>query len=202
MGEFEDLIKQAKEGDTSALDTLEEKYSGSALRTQAEQGSEWQKKYQESIPLVRKARLDEIAGKLDESLREVGISADDFADVDPGDLSLELVTAKAQTKLEQKNAQRLAAAQEAGFDSVEEYNTALDAVKQQRAQRKEGMESVSSGVASSGGEPGGGSEESLLDRGSKAFQEAKAAGQTDDLAMASSVAAIMEAQFVGGDADE
>lgn len=202
MGEFEDLIKQAKEGDTSALDTLEEKYSGSTLRTQAEQGAEWQKKYQESIPLVRKARLDELSGKLDESLWESGISADDFADVDPGELSLELVTAKAQAKMEQKNTQRLAAAQEAGFDSVEEYNTALDAVKQQRAERKEGMESVSSGVASSGGEPGEGSEVSLRDHADKAFKEAKKAGKTDDLAMAASVSAIMQAQFVGGDTEE
>lgn len=201
MGEFEDLIQQAKEGDTSALDTLEEKYSGSTLRKQAEEASDWQKKYQESIPLVRKARLDELAGSLDESLREVGISADDFADVDPGELSLELVTAKAKDKLEQKNTQRLAAAQEAGFETVEEYNTALDAVKQQRAQRKEGMENVSSGVASSGGEPGDGSEETLRDHGSKAFKDAKAEGKTDDLAMASSVAAIMEAQMIGGDTD-
>jgi hypothetical protein len=202
MGEFEDLIEQVRSGDESALDTLQEKFSGSNLRTQAEQGAEWQKKYQESLPLVRKAKLEDLTGKLDESLRDVGLSADDFADVDPGDLNLELIQDAAKNKLEQKNAQRLAAAQDAGFETVEEYNTALETVKQKRTERKEGMEAVASGVASGSGEPGEGESDSLLDRGSKAFKEAKEAGKTDDLALASSLEAIMGAQFVEGDSDE
>lgn len=195
MGRFEDLVEQAKEGDTDALDTLAEEFSGSALREQAEQASAFKSKYEEHLPVIRKARVDELVGKLDDDLREVGLGVDDFGDFDPDDLSLEQVQDKAKAKSEQVQATRLATAKEAGFDSYEEYQEALDAVKQSRQARQKGMEDVGGAAASSGGAPPGTSEPTLHDVGKEAFQTSKAEGRADDYALGDSIDAILAAQL-------
>lgn len=201
MGKFEDLIEQARGGDLSALDTLQEEFSSTALRSQAESAAEWQKKYENALPQVRASKVSELTAQLDESLQGIGVSADDFAGVDPETLSLELIQGKAQEKLDQKNAQRLDLAKEAGFDSVEEFNSALETAKGQRDQRKEGMEAITSGVASGSGEPGSGEPATMRDRAKEAFDASKKSGKTDDYAMADAAAAIMAAQSIGGDAE-
>lgn len=195
MGRFEDLIEQAEGGDTDALQTLREEFSGSALREQAEANAQFRKKYEENLPVVRKARLDDLAARLDEDLREVGLDIGDFGDFDPDDLTLEKVQDVAKAKAESTQAAKLQSAQDAGFDSVEEYEEALQAVKEQRQKRKTGMEEVAGGVAGSGGEPGGEPEpETPYDHGRAAFEAAKAEGYADDHAMAESINAILTAQ--------
>lgn len=195
MGRFEDLVEQAKTGDNDALDTLLAEFSGSTLRQQAEEGSAFKTRYEKILPLVRKTRLDDLVAKLDDDLREVGLDVTDFGDFDPDNLSLEQVIDKAKTKSETVQATRLAAAKDAGFDTVEEYQQALQAVKDQREKRKQGMEKVGAGVISAGGgEPGGGEEESLFDKGQAAFKSAREQGRATDYAMATAIEAILTAQ--------
>jgi hypothetical protein len=195
MGRFEDLVAQAREGDTEALDALEQEFSGSALREQAEEAGQYKAKFEKLVPLARKNRVEELVGKLPDDLKDVGLGAEDFGDFDPDSLTLEQVQDRAKAKSEQAQATRLAAAQEAGFDSVEEYQEALETVKQQKATRKQGMESVAGGVASSGGEPPGANEPSGRELAKEAFDASKEQGRTDDVALAASVSAILEAQM-------
>jgi len=198
MGRFEDLIEQARTGDTDALEALESEFSGSTLREKAEEADVLRKRLQEAVPLVRKARFEELAGKLDESIRD-GLSVEDVNDMDPDSLTLEMLQDLGTTKNQQRQAQRLATAQDAGFDSVEDYETALEAVKQQRTTRTTGMESVAQGVASGSGDPSGGLEPTRYEKGKNAFEEAQKAGRTTDVAMAASVDAILADQFTGGE---
>lgn len=195
MGRFEDLIEQAKEGDTEALDALQSEFGGSTLREKAEKADDLEKKYQSALPHLRQARLDDLVAKLDDDLREVGLDIGDFGDFDPDDLSLETVQDKAKAKSENAQAAKLAVAKDAGFDSVEEYEEALATVKQAREQRRARMEDVAGGVASSGGEPPGtGQEETPYEMGKKAFAAAKEAGEADDVGMARGIEAILDAQ--------
>lgn len=194
MGRYEDLIEQAREGNLEALDSLESEFGVSTLREKAEQADTFKSKYEKALPHMRKARLDELAAKLDDDLREVGLGVDDFGDFDPDDLSLEAVQDKAKAKSEQAQASKLAAAQEAGFDSVEEYDQALQTFKEQKEQRKTGMEEVASGVTSSGGEPAGTDEPTVFEQGKEAFEAAKLEGRADDHAMSDAIDAILSAQ--------
>jgi len=195
MGRFEDLIEQAKEGDIEALNALESEFSGSTLRQQAEEAAALKTKLEQSMPLLRKARLDDLVARLDEDMRAVGLGVEDFGDFDPDDLTLEKVQDAAKQKVESTQAAKQSAAQAAGFESVEEYEQALSTVKQQQEQRRSNMEIVASGVASSGGEaPGTGQGQTLHEIGQEAFKTAKDEGRADDWAMANSVQAILDAQ--------
>ena len=193
MGRFEDLVQQAREGDAEALDALETEFSGSALREKAEKAESLEQELQKVRPLQRKARFDELVGKLDEGLQSV-LSVDDVGDVEPNELTLEQLQDLATNKAEQRQATRLAAAQEAGFETVEEYESALETVKRNKEQRRQSMEDVGGGVASSGGE-GGGVEPTRFDQGKEAFDAAKASGATDDIARAAFVDSLLQNQL-------
>ncbi len=182
MGEFEDLIQRARDGDVEALDALETDFSGSSLRKQAEESAAWQKKAEAATPLLRQARFSELVGKLDDDLQDTGLTAEDFGEVEPDSLSLEMVRDRAKTRVEASQTQRLATAQEAGFETVEEYQEALTTVKEQKTAKREGMEAVTSGVASGSGESG--EEVSRFDKSHDAFKTAKKDGATDDVALA------------------
>ena len=183
MGEFEDLIQQVRDGDADALNTLESDFGGSTLREKAELADSLQKQVDKAAPFVRQARFSELVDKLDEPLKESGLTADDFKDVDPNSLSLEMVRDKASARIETTQAQGLATAEAAGFDTVEEYQEALTTVKEQKEAKREGMEAVAGGVASGGGEPSGGTE-SRFDKSNEAFKTAKTEGRSDDIALA------------------
>ena len=183
MGEFEDLIQQVRDGDVAALDTLEADFGGSTLREKAELADSLQKKVDQSAPFVRQARFSELMDKLDTSLQESGLTADDFSDVDPDSLSLETVRDRAQVRIDADQAQGLAAAEAAGFETVEEFQEALTTLKERTTKKREGMEAVSSGVASDSGAPADG-EVSRFDKSLGAFKEAKEEGRSDDIAMA------------------
>ncbi len=184
MGEFEDLIQQVRDGDAEALDTLEADYGGSTLREKAELTDSLQKQVAEAAPFVRQARFSELVDKLDEPLKESGLTAEDFSDVDPSSLSLEMVRDKASARIETSQASKLAIATDAGFDTVEEYQEALTTVKETKTKKRTAMEAVTSGVASSGGEAGEGGEPSRFDKSHAAFKTAKDEGRSDDVALA------------------
>lgn len=193
MGEYEDLIQRAREGDTSALDELEQNYSGSTLRTKAEEADRWKQRYQEAMPHLRQARVDELKGKLSEDLR-AHVSADDFADTEPDSITLEALQDRASSRRESEQNRKLAAAQDAGFETVEEYEEALQAVKTQKSQRKSGMEEVGSG-ASGGGDPEGLDEPTRWDKSKEAYEKAKSEGATSDRALAAAIGAAIDDQL-------
>lgn len=194
MGRYEDLLAQARGGDETAFDALEQEFGVSTLRDKAENAAALEKKLQTAMPLLRKARLDELVSKMPEDLRELPLDVGDFGEFDPDDLTLETVQEKAKAKSESTQAAKLAHAQEAGFDSLEEYNTALEAAKQQKATKVAGMEAIGGGAASSGGEPPGGQEPSNREAAKSAFEASKKSGETDDVAMARSIDAILSAE--------
>lgn len=194
MGRYEDLIAQARDGDASALDALETEFGGSTLREKAEKADVLSKQVEKAMPLLRKQRLDDLAGKLADDLKEAGLDVGDFGDFDPDDLTLETVQEKAQAKLESTQASRLAQAKEAGFESVEEYTEALEAVKQQKQKRQEGMENVGGSVASSGGEPPGSQEPTSREAMQAGFDAAKERGLADDAAMAHGIESLLDHQ--------
>ena len=185
MGEFEDLIQQVRDGDAEALNTLEADFGGTVLREKAELAESLQKQVDKAAPFVRQARFSELVDKLDEPLKESGLTADDFKDVDPNSLSLEMVRDKATARIDTTQTQRLAVAEDAGFETVEEYQEALKTVKEQKTATREGMEAVTSGVASGGGESGSGGEPSRFEKSTTAYKDAKEKGATDDLALSS-----------------
>ncbi len=183
MGEFEDLIQQIRDGDADALDTLESDYGGTALREKAERADSLQKQVDTAAPFVRQARFSELVDKLDDSLKESGLTAEDFGDVDPSSLSLEMVRDKATARIESSQASKQAIATDAGFDTVEEYEEALTDVKERKTAKVKGMEAVTSGVASSGGQSGEGGEPTRFEKSHEAYKGAKLEGKTDDLAL-------------------
>ncbi len=193
MGEFEDLIQQAREGNVEALDSLESDFGGSTLREKAEQADSLQKKVDKAAPFVRQARFSELMGKLDDSLSDSGLTAEDFSDVDPDSLSLEMVRDKANSRIEASQTQRLATAEDAGFETVEEYQEALTTLKEQKTKKRVDMESVTSGVASDSGAPADG-EVSRFDKSRAAHKAAKDAGKSDDIAMSDFIDVNLEEQ--------
>lgn len=194
MGRFEDLIERAREGDTEALDALQTEFSGSTLRQQAEQADAFKARYESVLPFARGARLKELVSKLPEELQSVPLDVGDFGDFDPEGLTLEQVQDKAKAALEDAQASELRHAQAAGFDSVEDYQAALEAGKQQLTNRRTGMEAIAGAVASSGGEPAGSLEPSDSDLAKETFAAAKKSGETDDVALGRSIDAILTSQ--------
>lgn len=198
MGRFEDLIAQVKEGDEAALDALETEFSGSTLREKAERADILEAELQKAKPFQRRARFDDLTAKLDEGLRDL-LTFEDVGDVEPESLTLEGLQDLATSKKQAREATRLAVAKDAGFDSVEEYETALEAVKNQQNQRREGMEAVGGAAASSGGDPAGSQEPDQFTTGKAAFDEAKKAGATDDVAQAAFIDSILSVQSQGAE---
>lgn len=196
MGEFEDLLARARSGDDAALDELESKFSGSALReanTTISQERDSLKSWREqNLDLVRKAKVSDVVASIDESLRSL-ISVDDFKEVDPDEITTEKVQSLAQTRMNQKNELRLAAAKEAGFESVEAYDRALETVKQMDDTRRRELEALG-GAASGGGEASSRLPSSAFDTAKKDFDLAKQLGNTDDEAMGEFIHTLLATQ--------
>lgn len=191
MGQFEDLVKQAREGDLSALDQLEQNFSGSTLREKAEKADSLESKIGDLTPLARKAKVDEVRSTLDEDLR-AAVDYDDFADVDPTEITAELVQQKVNARVAQQTQRKQAVAKEAGFDTVEEYEQALADAKAAREKRTADLESVGGSVGGGGGEAGG---VDSFTESKKAYDEAKQSGKSDDLALAGFLASSLERQI-------
>lgn len=194
MGRFEDLVEQAATGDQDAAQALLDEFSATALRDQAERVPGLEQELESLRPIQRQQRFDDLAAKLDEGLREV-LTVEDVGETETESLSLEMLQDLATTKVEAVQATKLVSAKEHGFETVEEYESALQTLKQEADERKTGMESVSSGVtASGGGETGGGQAPTMHEAGQKAFKNAKDDGATDDIGMARGIEAILDLQ--------
>lgn len=190
MGDFEDLIQRARDGEADALDELQENYSGSALRAKAEEADKWKEQAEKATPLMRQARVNDLKDKVSEDLRDY-VNADDFEDADPESIDLEAVQDKAKARHAAQAEVRLNAAKDAGFDTVEEYEAALNAIKEQQDKRTSEMEEVGGAASSSGGEPGNAEPHTRFDKVHAAFKSAKQEGRTDDVAMAHAVEAAL-----------
>lgn len=188
MGEFENLIERVREGDTEAIDELEQNFGGSTLRQQYEEAKSWRDK---NIDRVRKAAFDEVVSGLEEDLR-TAVSLDEFQNVDPDELTPDAVKARATENLNQRRAAKLAAAKDAGFESVEEYEEALQAVKQAKEKRANELGQVGSAAASGGG--AGDGVVSTFDEAKGDFNKAKELGATTDEAMGEAVHTILARQ--------
>lgn len=198
MGEYEDLIQRVRDGDTDALDELEQNYSGSTLREKAEQADKWKEQAEQAVPLMRQQRVNDLKDKVSEDLRDY-VSASDFEDADPDSIDLEAVQDKAKARQNAQQEVRLNAAKDAGFDTVEEYEAALNTIKEQKTQRTTQMEEVGGATAASGGDPVNSEAKSRFEKGRDAFQDAKESGRTDDVAMAEAVTAVLNDQTGGSD---
>jgi hypothetical protein len=192
VGEFEDLIAKARSGDVEALDELESNFSGSALRGKAEEGDKFRQRAEALEPLARKARFSELVTSLDETMQGVGLTADDFADVPVDDLTSDLIRAKAQIKVEQVQATKQEAAKSAGFETVEEYEAALTAIRKQQDDRRGKLEAVGSASASGGGSEV--PEEDAFIVGKADYDKARSMGASKDVALGEMVHTLLARQ--------
>lgn len=184
MGRFEELLSEAKSGNEEALDLLEQEFGGSQLRNQNESLSqenqslkEWKEKNAES---VRKATFDALLPNLDEGLRET-VSVSDFADTDPDELTLDAIRNKANERQTELQRTIEVAAKAAGFETVEEYQTALNTVKQTQNSSRQGMEQFGRSASSGGVGDSGGAD--TFETSKKDFDAAKQLGAADDEAL-------------------
>lgn len=184
MGRFEELVAEAKTGNLEAIDLLEQEFSGTTLRKTnedlAKENEELRKFREANLDLVRKGTVENLIGQLDESLRE-GVTSEAFSGINPEELTLDRVREVAQQVQTQRRSVIEAAAKEAGFETVEEYQQALNAVKQQRQERQQGLEQLG-GAASSGGESGS-HEADEFSVAKKDYERAQQLGATSDEAL-------------------
>jgi len=189
--EYEELVDKALAGDAEAAVELKEKYSGSNLRDQAETSS---KKLQEWAPLVKQQRLQEAVAALPEELRSYSVSLEDLGEVPPEGITTELVKSKAEAKQAAVLKLRQQAATDAGFETVEEYEQALSAIRKQKEATVKATELVGAAIGSSGGvvppeapkEP----HEQMFD----AHEAARKSGKTQDYAIGEGIEALFTAQ--------
>jgi hypothetical protein len=188
MGKFEDLLTRAREGDAEALDELESEFGGSNLREQAEAAT---KALKENDPFIRTGKFQTLMAELGDA----DVTLDDLEGVDTNDFSADLLRAKADEKAERKAAAKLMAAQDAGFDSVEEYDQALEALKSAQDQRKSGMEALGGATAStSGGQTPPAEEKDPYEEALETYKEARKGGMTQDYALGETAHTIMARQ--------
>ncbi len=189
MGKFEDLVQQAREGDAEALDELEKEFSGSNLREQQEAATQSLK---ENESFIREGKFRHLMAELGE---DVVLSMEDLEGVDSQDFTANLLREKAEDKSERVAAVRLEAATSAGFDSVEEYDKALEELKAKQAEEKAGMEALGGATAStSGGQSPPTEVEEPYDEALKDFEGAKKGGATQDVAMGEAAHTLMTIQ--------
>ena len=188
MGTFEDLVQLARDGDTEALDTLEKEFSGSNLRDQQEAAT---KALKENEPFVRQGKFQ----ALREELGEVDLSLEDLEGVDTDDFTDDLLREKVEEKLTKQADRQMASAKEAGFDSVEEYGKALEALKSEQAKKKEDMEVLGGATAStSGGQPLPVTEKDPYEEALEEFEGSTKGGATHDVALGDAAHAMMARQ--------
>lgn len=185
MGRFEDLIAKAKEGDTSALTTLETEFSSTSLREKAEKAGTLEQEMTSLLPAARRGKFYEAIAGLPEELRGE-LKPEDVGEMPVSEITVDFLKGKAETKATARQEVLLDGAKAAGFDTVEEYTAALDVLKQASAQRKAGAESAGSGVASGAGSgQGGGSgdEDADFQEAKKVYDNSRKSGRTEDIAL-------------------
>lgn len=193
MGEFEDLIQKAKTGDQSALDELSTKFSASSLRKEAEEAAKLRQTLKEQMPLIREAKLRQVKDQLPDSMKAVELSLSDLGEVDPSEITVDLVKERVEAKLIEAKTARERLAKDQGFDSVEEFEQALESAKQAQTTKKKAMEAIGGATASSSGSSKE-SESSPAKAMFTAFEAAKKDRKAEDFAMGEGMEALLTAQ--------
>lgn len=189
MGKFEDLVQQARDGDMDALTTLETEFGGSNLREQVDAANQSLK---DNDQYIRQGKFQSIRSELAD---DVDLSLDDFEGVDSNDFSADLLREKAEEKLELHTAAHLVAATAAGFESVEEYDSALAVLKSEQTKKKEGMETLGGATAStSGGQQPPAEEKEPYDAALDDYKSATKSGATQDIALGEAAHTLMANQ--------
>lgn len=189
--EYEELVDKALAGDAEAAVELKEKYSGSNLRDQAETSS---KKLQEWAPLVKQQRLQEAVAALPEELRSYSVSLEDLGEVPPEGITTELVKSKAEAKQTAVLKLRQQAATDAGFETVEEYEQALSAIRKQKETTVKVTELVGAAIGSSGGVVPSEAPKEPHEQMFDAHEAARKSGKTQDYAIGEGIEALFTAQ--------
>ncbi len=189
MGKFEDLVQQARDGDMDALTTLETEFGGSNLREQVDAANQSLK---DNDQFIRTGKFQSLKAEMGD---DVDLSLEDFEGVDSNDFSADLLREKAEEKSEAKVTAHLAAATAAGFESVEEYDQALEALKSAQSKKKDGMETLGGATAStSGGQTPPVEEKEPYDAALDDFQSATKGGATHDVALGEAAHTLMANQ--------
>jgi len=197
MSKFEELIKEIKDGNMEAVDKLESEFSGSALREKAEKAGELQAQVEALAPFAKEAKIKELQSNLPDKYSGVNLSADDLKDVDPTDITLETLIVKAEIKNQQQEKFVQQAAEAAGFESVEAYQSALDSVRPEpsvsQPEALSDMETVASAVTNtSAGQPDNTVDTRKMAR--EVYSEAKDGGKAHDYAMGEALEALFDNQ--------
>jgi len=189
MGKFEDLIQQVRDGDMEALDTLQKEFSGSNLRDQIDAAVQSAK---DNEPYIREGKFNALKAGMGEGIK---LTLEDLEDVETQDFSEDLLRSKADDKQVRMEAFKQDAANSAGFESVEEYDKAMEAVKQTQSTNRQGLEALGGATASSsGGQAPPAEPVEPWDASLAAYEEAKKSGSTQDKAHGIAAHALMAAQ--------
>ena len=192
MGRFEDLVETAKSGNLEALDALQSEFGGSNLREKAERVGVLEKEAEALLGPARRGKFEEMRGQLTEDLRS-NVSIEDLGEVHPNEITTDLLKEKAQANVKQREDFVLAAAKAAGFESVEEYQKALDIVKQQNTERRAKAETIAGG-ASGAGQSSGGDGKDPFDKAKEDYDKAMQTGSTEDVALGEFVETLLAQQ--------
>ena len=192
MGRYEDLLEKAEGGDKSAFEDLVKEFSGGALRAKADEADSLRKQLDDSESLIIEAKFRRLVAEAD---LDVEISLEDLGDVTSSDLTLDFLREKAEAKSVTMKAVKVTIAKDAGFDSVEEYQQALDSMKEKRTAEMKAAEAIGGATASSsGGTPGPQEDVTPFDEATKDFKESKKLGATDDIALGEAAHTLMASQ--------
>lgn len=188
MGKFEDLIKLARDGDLTALDTLETEYGASNLREQSESATAALK---ENEDYIRVGKFNSLNAEIDGS----NLTLEDLNGVDSKDITKDLLVRKAEEKQANRAKVREDLAKEAGFESVDEYEKAMENLKQSQTKQRSDFENLGGSTASnSGGHTPPAEAKDPYEESLEAFNEAKTSGKTQDEAHGEAAEALMAAQ--------
>ncbi len=189
MGKFEDLVQRARDGDMDALNELESEFGGSNLREQVDAVTQTLK---DNDQFIRTGKFQSLKAEMGD---DADLTLEDLEGVDSNDFSADLLREKAEEKSEAKVTAHLAAATSAGFESVEEYDQALEALKASQTQKKEGMETLGGPTAStSGGQTPPAEEKEPYDAALEDFESATKSGATHDVALGEAAHTLMANQ--------
>ncbi len=189
MGKFEDLVQRARDGDEEALNELESEFSGSNLRDQRDAAVQTLKDNNE---FIRQGRFQALRSELGE---DADVILEDLEGVDSNDFTADLLREKADAKSANRAAAHLVAAQSAGFESVEEYDQALEALKSEQTKKKADMEALGGATAStSGGQTPPVEEKEPYDAALEDFKTAQKGGATHDVALGEAAHSLMTTQ--------
>lgn len=194
MGEYEELIAKVRGGDASALDTLEEKYSGSALREQAENAST--KAREELLPDLRLAAFTRATKGME--FGDVDITVEDMGDVDPSEITPGFVESKLEDVTAAGNARRESLSQEAGFDTVEEFDAAMASLKKTNDAKQKKLE-VIGGAQGGSGDPVPDDPKEPFEAMKDGYEAGKDQGMANDYAMAEGIHSLLTVQAPADD---